>query len=440
MDLRVRFRKILLGGLLMLVFMASLVYVIPGRHTYRKARPEQSNAAIETYQEVQQVKWPLTNAQLTVQHTTTANHVSTARDHAEQDQSPAPKEEITSGPQGHLLSKIVLIFAYLRSGSTFTASLFTQLPDSFYVFEPLHALTDAIGKDGVLRYINGSVRHFPYGIEEQPDWLYREAIEHWFRCRLGHLDTASLQDDFHEQYSMKSMKPFLLCVRHKRASNLSAETAIKECLPPTEKKCRDAHLRVFKTIRLSMETVWDLLRLFDNMKVIFLVRDPRGMFVSQGRNYLIKPGKNVAQFQKICTKMNADLNVASRILADGNKNVHLVRYEDIAFNPFTAVEQLYAFIGEPLTNAVKSYVKLSTSLNIKDSCAFCTLRGNSSATATKWRHEIKPIFLRIADKYCRTVYDQLGYYPTLDLSYLRNDSLPLQANTIPLLDNTVIQK
>lgn len=63
-----------------------------------------------------------------------------------------------SRPEGAGPAKIVLIVAYLRSGSTFTASLLTQNPEVFYVFEPLHTIQTNLHKYNRLRYINGTVR------------------------------------------------------------------------------------------------------------------------------------------------------------------------------------------------------------------------------------------------------------------------------------------
>lgn len=55
--------------------------------------------------------------------------------------------------------KMVLVVAYLRTGSTFTASLFTQQPDTFYVFEPLHMLYDKASKGKKISFLDGTVRY-----------------------------------------------------------------------------------------------------------------------------------------------------------------------------------------------------------------------------------------------------------------------------------------
>lgn len=57
---------------------------------------------------------------------------------------------------------IVIIIAYMRTGSTLTASLLQQYPGTFYVYEPIRSLYGAYTKGdrthATLNYINGKVR------------------------------------------------------------------------------------------------------------------------------------------------------------------------------------------------------------------------------------------------------------------------------------------
>ena len=59
-------------------------------------------------------------------------------------------------------TSIVLIVAYMRTGSTLVGSLFQEYPGSFYVFEPLRAILDVFedaqkhnNKTVTLKYIEG---------------------------------------------------------------------------------------------------------------------------------------------------------------------------------------------------------------------------------------------------------------------------------------------
>ncbi|XP_052798272.1 carbohydrate sulfotransferase 1-like isoform X2 [Mya arenaria] len=329
--------------------------------------------------------------------------------------------------------KLLLIVAYLRSGSTFTSSLFSQQPDSFYVFEPLHMVLSTVKKHMALRYVNGTVRRFPKGITDNPQSLFRECLDPWFHCAFRKVDTASILDKFHLYYS-KSMKPFLLCVKQIKFLNPLTRYSINHCIGQTERKCNSAHLRVIKTIRLSMEMAHSLMKENENMKIVHLVRDPRAMFLSQSNYKLIKGNNKTSQFERLCSRIRDDVYFTRQLLETGNKNVKLVRYEDIAFNPIKMTKELYKFIGEPLTKEVLKYVTQSTSLNLKDGCPFCTRRGNSSLTASKWRSRIQPSFLKLVDEHCKDLLQPLGYHITEDINYLRNTSLPIFQEHIPLLE------
>ena len=43
-------------------------------------------------------------------------------------------------------AKIVIIAAYMRTGSTFMGGIFQRYPGTFYLFEPLHYIDDSLEK------------------------------------------------------------------------------------------------------------------------------------------------------------------------------------------------------------------------------------------------------------------------------------------------------
>jgi len=246
-------------------------------------------------------------------------------------------------------------------------------------------------------------------------------------------------DKFHSRYS-KSMRPFLYCVYQQRSQRYPRLDSLKTCLSRTQARCSQADMRVFKTIRLSMTTVKSLIESRDDIKVVHLVRDPRGMMLSQRNNQLIKTNDTALQFQNWCTRMYEDILVTRDLLKNGEKNIKLIRYEDIAFNPIQMTKELFEFIGEPLTQDVLRHVAASTSMNAKDNCAFCTRRGNSSLTASKWRININQEFLALVDKHCQQNYEPLGYYFSTDADYntnIRNVSKSVVLSDIPILQEVV---
>ena len=53
---------------------------------------------------------------------------------------------------------VIILLAYLHTGSSFTGSLLQQHPDTFYQFEPLRSLEIDFRDEGVIKYLNGSER------------------------------------------------------------------------------------------------------------------------------------------------------------------------------------------------------------------------------------------------------------------------------------------
>lgn len=229
------------------------------------------------------------------------------------------------------------------------------------------------------------------------------------------------------------MKQFYVCVKTHITSNHSLSTSVNRCLPQAIEGCSAAKLRVVKTIRLSMAKAEELLRQHKNLKVIHLVRDPRGMFASQYKTRLLKPQSFQSQFQDMCSRMVNDSVTTKRLIKSGNKNVKLLRYEDLANDPVKKVKELYKFIDQPLTEAVRKYVIENTSSNLKDGCLYCTRRGNSTLTASKWRMRIGSVFLRLINRFCRRVYSIYGYDYVDNVGTIRNLNKPVMSESIPLL-------
>ena len=260
----------------------------------------------------------------------------------------------------------------------------------------------------------------------------KPSVSNWLHCKLPDIEIPSLIDHFHYVYT-KSMKQFYLCVKSNLKKNRTMVTTIQRCLPQPVHDCLNSKRKVVKTIRLSMYNAEKLLNENPNLKVIHLVRDPRGMFASQFKTRLLKPTLFQAQFKEMCTRMTDDAQVTKRLIKGGNSNVKLLRYEDLASNPVKVVTELYKFIGEPFTEDVLKYVLENTSLNLKDNCMYCTRRGNSTLTANKWRRTINAVFLRMVNHFCGKVYSTYGYKLVESIKVLRNLNIPVVNEFIPLL-------
>ena len=61
--------------------------------------------------------------------------------------------------------KIIIIVAYMRTGSTLTASLFQEFPNTFYVFEPVRSVNTKF-KDATKNNLTSAQLHYIHGREK----------------------------------------------------------------------------------------------------------------------------------------------------------------------------------------------------------------------------------------------------------------------------------
>lgn len=153
------------------------------------------------------------------------------------------------------------------------------------------------------------------------------------------------------------------------------------CVDNLKQMCVRAPARVIKTIRLSMETVGRILDDIPDLKVIHLIRDPRGQFGSGASH----SRKNVQLFQhKVCNKVTDDVKTRLKLEQKHPNSFHEVIYEDLAHNPQHTVQRMYKFLGLTLPPYVVQWLKESTSAEADENNYLATRRSNSTETAYRW--------------------------------------------------------
>lgn len=126
------------------------------------------------------------------------------------------------------------------------------------------------------------------------------------------------------------------------------QSGVNECMDKLKIPCVTSQLLVLKTLRLTMEMAQKLLVDDQNLKLIFLVRDPRGILVSREKvQYLsevLRPDMEV-EASLLCPKMARDLSRFEELRSKHPKRALLLRYEDAADNPRDVVHEIYNFVG-----------------------------------------------------------------------------------------------
>ncbi|WAR08717.1 CHST3-like protein [Mya arenaria] len=310
---------------------------------------------------------------------------------------PNEQENIVGGLSN---KAIVIIVAYMRTGSSLTGSIFQEYPGTTFKVDEKHP-------------------------------VFMEEIKNWLTCDLESISIASLSEAFH-MYNTKVMRSFYNCAkedlkklvsfRNGKSTGDAAGVVTKRCLNRAIVRCNAAPLLAFKFIRLRMGEARMLIPYFPNLKIVHLVRDPRAIFNSRKSVGLGKSKIDVSSVDPVkefCSLVEEDIIQSKLILRTEPARVHLLMYEDLAENPIQTAEKLFQFANLAFSVKIKNYMIHKTSSK-RDSCKFCTERKNSTVTSMKWRSTI-----RYSDAYhiyrtCKNSMDAFGYLPLSDLSQLRN--------------------
>jgi len=258
----------------------------------------------------------------------------------------------------------LLIITYYRAGSSFFSQIFNQHPDVFYQFEPI----------------------FPYGRDCETHIQDKiRTLEKLTRCSFSDslnwshkYKTEKLRNSNEFSYNDKACISYGACFRTNSKSLCSEELCPQPSgqvgklpcgycgqlnLYKTGEVCRRKKVHAIKIIRIC-EVKWllELIKKNSELKIIHLVRDPRGLLSSRLKLHA-KDGdfdamKNITEECKNQVKSH-EFSVELQKVQEGAKedfeqenlrkffrnNYLEVRYEDTAIDPKGVANDILDFIG-----------------------------------------------------------------------------------------------
>ncbi|XP_071479383.1 carbohydrate sulfotransferase 1-like [Diadema antillarum] len=310
----------------------------------------------------------------------------------------------------------VIVLGQWRFGSSIVGQIFNQNPEFFYMYEPLW-IVDHLRNIGKL----------PLDFFSSERRRYTDNILHSIaRCNFTseYVDVTNTWTGIYNNDVLCSLRPGLRCR-----------------LPSPEwlgKLCSMFKGRVaIKVIRADLENIRPLIveeKL--NVKVIHLVRDPRGSAASRIRYYFTlcrravkkhwhefamygrlaplgllnttqKPKDSIT---RMCSWVRENLRDSSNLPDWLQGRYFLLKYEDFAEAPLKVTEDVYKFVGMPLPDKVKSWVYSHTQVGKSNTGTF-DVQKNSKATAKRWMSELRSLEIWQVEAACLDVMDRLGYEP-----------------------------
>lgn len=303
----------------------------------------------------------------------------------------------------------ILILATTRSGSSFVGQLFNQHLDVFYLFEPLYHVQNTL----IPRFTQGrspADRRVMLGAS-------RDLLRSLYDCDLHFLENYikpppvnHTTDRVFRRGASRVLCSRPVCDPPPGSADLVLEEGdcVRKCgllnLTVAAEACRERSHVAIKTVRVP--EVNDLRALVEdprlNLKVIQLVRDPRGILASRSETFRDtyrlwrlwygtgrKPyNLDVTQLTTVCEDFSNSVSTGLTRPSWLKGKYMLVRYEDLARNPMKKTEEIYGFLGIPLDSHVARWIQNNTQGDpALGKHKYGTVR-NSAATAEKWRFRL----------------------------------------------------
>ncbi len=282
------------------------------------------------------------------------------------------------------IKKRILIATTWRSGSTFLGDLIKNEPGVFYSFEPLLYLDHHPGSK-------------------------IELIQSIFRCKfsLDYLRSANGLTGYPNDMQ-----------RNKRIWNECVYNQTL-CYDPefVAPLCSSFPINLIKTVRLRVKEVLALLKndslLSKELKIIHLVRDPRGIMSSRAGLNWCKTNPACNNVSRLCSEMDEDVPLIKELVTRWPHQHYLLKFEDLAVNVEMETDKLFRFLEMPVTVSTRAFLNSHTKSNdqkMKESFLnyeHSTFR-KSDAVAYGWKRKMSAKDIANITNICKPVLKMLN--------------------------------
>lgn len=226
----------------------------------------------------------------------------------------------------------------------------------------------------------------------------------------------------------KTQNQFANCLKSQNSSKI-----LEICIKKMEDLCVSKNVFI-KTIRLSMEVAALLLDLIPDLKVIHLIRDPRGIIYSRSKGRVVNGSNIEASAKSMCNRILMDVMRSYHLKSKYPGRMKTQLYEYLAENPLDSAYDLHRFTNTTVPPSMKGYVYNHTMSGSKKRGYYNTARENSTITSLSWRMRMKWEDVRVVDRQCQELYDHVGFIPFSDKSQLTNLSFKTRKKESPLFE------
>lgn len=231
----------------------------------------------------------------------------------------------------------VLVVAYVRSGSSFFGDVLSSDPRTFYHYEPLHQYQLSLRLWGT----NSS--------------RAMETVGNLFRCRFGN-----------ELQYVQHAKEIGFGFNFNRLLWSACQGVPSVCFDSefVSQLCSKAPIQVMKLAHMSLRQAHQWMisnpETARGMKLVHLVRDPRGIWASRRNLDWCMANIGCHSYELLCQQMREDLNAFDDVKRDFPDSFIRVRYEDMALNPFGEAKIVFRHTGLNFSSHTRGFLATHT--------------------------------------------------------------------------------
>ncbi|KAK7072078.1 hypothetical protein SK128_024310 [Halocaridina rubra] len=302
--------------------------------------------------------------------------------------------------KGKKVQIIMLVGSTARSGTSFLGELLAQFDNFLYLFEP----------ELYVRVATTEMLTEQYGIPHLRDMIncrFTDRFILWLKTRASSFN----------------------CFRHPitKTNCRNWETCLT--IPRLTEACQGEDIRILKVIRVRMS--WMRTLLDDphiDLKVIHLVRDPRGSLYSMAKYHLhkLEPGY-------YCPMIEEDITETPKLMEKYPGKVMGLTYEQLCLDPMGKAKEIWRFLAgdrnAEMPSKWSTYMEthMSRTSQNRKVPVYSTYR-NTTEQYQAWRNDITDYALKEIEANCKGVLKLLGYNLFGSLENAKNANISLFVN------------
>lgn len=299
-------------------------------------------------------------------------------------------EDLLMEYKGNPLRSIIL--STWRSGTTFLGELLNAVQGTFYHYEPL------------LRHKTNVIRGPPLAVHA----LY--SVKKMFKC-----DFIGIKQYFN--YGKMHLNQFSHNSRLWKYCKYQKEFCLDANF--TSKFCKLFPFQSMKLVRVRLHLIEDILRDEElNVRVVLLIRDPRGVMQSRQFQHWCKPSPDCWNPKRLCGDMVSDHNEIGILLKKYPKQLAVLRFEELALFPEVTMLQVFEFLRLSPVASVWKFLYRHTNIDI-DSVS-STYRV-SRDVPFRWKNVLEFDYVKEIQGVCKEAMEMWGYRLAHNVSHLRSE-------------------